>query len=119
MIIKITQRDHDDDEMMPIKGFQALLEISPLSSVYCRRGEPSHLWPFYHREDLEDASDADDIDAKDESPSAMSDPANDSLEPRTMPKEAIIKPDALLCLGVPSISLNCSSTCRSRIISKI
>ena len=59
MIIKITQRDHDDDEMMPIKGFQGLLQISPLSSVYCRRGEPSHLWPFYHREDLEDASDAD------------------------------------------------------------
>ena len=70
-------------------------------------------------EEQEDASDADDIDAKDESPSAMSDPANDSLEPRTMPKEAIIKPDALLCLGVPSISLNCSSTCWSRIISEI
>ena len=56
MIIKITQRDHDVDEMMPIKGFQALL---PYRRFIAGEGEPSHLWPFYHREDLEDASDAD------------------------------------------------------------
>ena len=32
--------DYDDDEMRTIKGFQGSSQISPLSSVYYRRGGP-------------------------------------------------------------------------------
>ena len=37
-MIMIVFYGKNDDEMLPIKGFQGFSQISPLSSVYCRSG---------------------------------------------------------------------------------
>ena len=58
-MIMIVFYGKNDDEMLPIKGFQGFSQISPLSSVYCRSGGgTSHLQLFYHDEH----DDNDDLD---------------------------------------------------------